>query len=272
MPNLIFIDESCPESHKYSQISGFLISIENYVLLRSEILRDYISSKAERNQTQQFAPHEIPCYKWSDFMRDADNDEDKFRKLDFLFRSLYNKSQWVFCYGVHGPLPFINDCQKFSNLMFCWVQIQRMINRFQTDDVLIPVFDLGLSEGFSAQYNIYSIQNYTALNSSIFLGESSVTLDNPQNCLEPFFVKDEYSIGIQLADLVGGFNLFNGCLPKHLTRFNSTRKEILEKWRSNPHTTCIFESWEKKDSGYQASYHDSVHNGKAYNGKVENNL
>jgi hypothetical protein len=90
MPNLIFIDESSPESPNYSQISGFVISIENYVLLRSEIIRDHISSKAINNQNQSFEPCDIPCYKWSEFLKkDAVNDECKYRKLDYLLSVLY---------------------------------------------------------------------------------------------------------------------------------------------------------------------------------------
>lgn len=265
MPNLIFIDESYPESHEYSQISGFLISLENYVLLRSEILRDYINSKAQRNPSLPFAPHEIPCYKWSDFMKDAENDEDRFRKLDYLFHALYAKAQWVFCYGVYGAQLNPEGSLPYDNLRFCWSLFQWDMNSYQTDDVLIPVVDLGLSEGFSTQYDLYSIQNFLALNCSISLGERSVSLINPQNCLEPFFVKDEYSIGIQLADLIGGFKLFNSNLHRQLSEFNKKRKEILNKWISYQNTTCIFESWIKDDSGFHALRHDSVQKGKVYN-------
>lgn len=262
MTYLVFLDEFQPEDRRYSQISGFVIRIEDYVQLRTAVLRDHIVTIKVDNPSSPYVPHAIPCYKWSDFIRDAVNDDYRINKLEVLFRVLFENAQMVFCYGVHGPLPFTPENIPFANLRYCWGQLQWIINSLQTDGVLIPVVDLGLNEAFSSQYDLYSVQNYPALNSLLFLGESCVTLKNPQNCLEPFFAKDEFSVGVQLADLIGGFRLFNSKLGDHLSEFNIRRKAVLEKWVSNPLTTCIFESWDSDDSGLVASYHDSVHKGK----------
>jgi hypothetical protein len=257
----IFIDEAYPERKDYSQISGFIIDISNYVKLRNEVLSKHHEEWISKHSSDVYDPYKIPLYKWSSFMIGLD-EEEKLCKLDFLYKTLYDHTAMVFCYGIHGPLFYSSGEIEYALNKFCWGQLQFIINQFQTDYIIIPVIDLGFDKGFVKQYKIYAIQNYSALNCKLRFGEKAVTIKNPENCIEPLFSTDEYSIGVQLADLVGGLQLFNSLKHKQLSKFNDKRKSVLDKWYNDPKTLCVFESWVKDEQGFHSEYHDSSFKGK----------
>ncbi|MDP3114512.1 MAG: hypothetical protein Q8M98_07020 [Candidatus Cloacimonadaceae bacterium] len=265
MPYLMFLDESFRDRQEYAQISGFVISIKKYVKLRNNVITNHINDRRKIEPLLRIDLHDLPFYKWSKFMEKYPDDSMKFATMKYLFSQLYKHSELVFCYGILGPLLFSQTSSETDLLRFCWFQLQYLFNGFQYNDVVIPIVDLGADKGFKKVYSIYAEQNYLALNDVLHCGDKSVTIKNPSNCLEPFFSKDEYSIGVQLADLVGGFKLFNSKVFGKHSPFNTERKKILEKWQRNIKTTCIFESWvEDDDIWYHAEFNDSIHQGQEY--------
>jgi len=138
------------------------------------------------------------------------NDTDKIKQMDFLLSKLYTYSKIVFIHGMHVTRQFSEHFYPGipGYLGTIWFYHLLYVNSYAKTNCIIPIVDLGLDEGFSRLCRLYT-ESHNHLMGSVVSGNSTPSIENFGNIMEPLFSKDEYSIGVQMADLVGAFRFTN---------------------------------------------------------------
>lgn len=262
MTYLMFVDESYPESGSYSQISGYFITPDDYVRLKYEVISSHLDERRANSEIADL--HNRPSYKFSDFCP-KEQDEYKYHKMEWLLERVYEHAHLVFCIGQHGTMIDHHE-DRFSILREVWGLFFLTFDRITKANIIIPVIDLGRDQSFlGEQYDLYAQQHYPAVSGKILLGEGNISIQNPENLLEPFFSDDKNSVGVQLADIVGGMRLMNRVLCPTLSDYKFNVKEIIRPFHSNNKTVCMFNEWVTLDSGRRNVFHDSMVYGIEYN-------
>ncbi|MCB5284948.1 MAG: hypothetical protein LHW45_05080 [Candidatus Cloacimonetes bacterium] len=262
---LVFTDEAFNADKSYSQISGFLITPSQYIRLRNEVLSNYAKKHEER--TGQRPMRYLPGYHSSDFCPEL-NDHEKFKVWDYLLKKIYSYAEIVFIHGVHSTHSFSNVIPKGKEgyLGDVWFNHLCYLNSYAEKNFIIPIIDLGLNKSYSNMYQMYS-GSHNNLMGAVVTGYGTIDcIKNFGNILEPVFCKDEYSIGVQMADLVGAFQWTNSKLYPSESRswFKTKAASMFLKYIKRRKTNCLFYTISYDTISKQASntFHDSFIAGK----------
>ncbi|MDD2597185.1 MAG: hypothetical protein PHY98_05725 [Candidatus Cloacimonetes bacterium] len=262
---LVFADESFNEDRSYSQISGFLITPSNYIKLRKDILIDY-SERYKRVKGNDPMVYQ-PCYHSSRFCPEL-NDEDKLTVWNLLLKKVYSYSTIVFVHGVHSAKSFsdVVPMGKQGHLDITWFCHLRYLNSYARNNYIIPIVDLGLNKSFASLYRMYSQSHNSIMGAAVCGCGIEGQTDYFGNILEPVFCKDEYSIGVQLADLIGAFRWTNSMLYPNVAEscFKSSAVIMFNKYIKRRKTNCLFYEigYDQENQYSHIRFHDSFIAGK----------
>ena len=261
---LMFVDESFNDEKCYYQISGIIITPSNYIKLREEVLRHLYSRF--KNTQGGYTKGDQACYHSNNFCPEL-NDADKIIEWSFLLGKIYTYSMDVFIHGMHATKSFSDVVQKskVGYLNMVWHYQLRYLKSYGKTNFIIPIIDLGLNKSFEYWYKMYSDSHKTS--TAIITNACGLEshIDVLWNVLEPVFCKDEYSIGVQMADLIGAFQWTNSKLYPDVAEscFKSSAAIIFRKYIMRKRTSCLFYTMSLLQMSHSdIRYHDSFRAGK----------
>ncbi len=197
-------------------------------------------------------------------------DPEKIKQLDFLLRKVYAYSYLVFHHGMHKPQNFLDFwyMSKLLNLSNAWFNHLLHVNQIARTNIVIPIIDLGLGHGFALLYSLYTDTHHHFMVLNVSGRAKTCESENFCNIIEPVFSKDEYSIGVQMADLVGVLRLNNSLLhpADRISQFHEDSIKVVKKYIKRKKTVCMFQTYgyDPDTNKNYVNYHDSYSAGKLY--------
>lgn len=271
---LMFVDESMDSQSLYSQVSGFYITVQNYLKLRHMIYSDFL------DDLHKDSPMHILGYKTNytrkNFCTEFD-DKHKAKKFRYLLSTIYRHAFLVFCVGLHCPEGFPMDIKNipYYTLSDAWFVNLHFVRQIARENIILPVIDLGLDSGFRKQYKLYSDLINSVVSCTVRNCEKDSLYAEAKNIVEPLYSVDEYSVGIQMADILGSMKLLNNKLTD--TQSNSLYKSIMKREvgriATRKKTMCLFMTRKYDDLSRKGwnEYHDSYWLGSPYSGHDKQN-
>jgi hypothetical protein len=232
----LFMDESHHDPSRITTLTGLLIPSDVYPSIRDEFYDILITTLLPKSE-KEIGLGQLPELHANELLNNFpdSSDEMRFRLLNKLVQLVASQNIHIYRYGV-----FMNKASKQSIATYgpqflisiCWFNLIAMLESELAENMIIPVMD-GFDPKMVGSF-AYAIKSLDSIRR--FVDAKNLFLQHTENILgEVFYADSQYSIFIQLADIISYLRLTNDLVTRgtNLTEYKNSLHEISKQIPAN---------------------------------------